>query len=170
VLIPEDGRLTIAHEHFASARLRNFLCASIRPFAACACAPTLVVATPTAQLHELGAVIVAAAAANRGWRAVYLGPSLPAVEICGAIQQNRAHAVALSLVYPDNDPGLPGELRTIRRCLPKDFPVLVGGRAAAAYAETLREIGAHLSNNVTDFCRKLDEVRESNCRETATAP
>ena len=68
-------------------------------------APVLVVATPAGQVHELGALLVGATAANLGWQVTYLGASLPAAEIAGAAQQRRARAVALSLVYPEDDPG-----------------------------------------------------------------
>ena len=49
---------------------------------------------------QLGSTnLVGAAAANLGWHVTYLGASLPAAEIAGAARQNRARAVALSLVY-----------------------------------------------------------------------
>lgn len=162
----EQGRIKIAHEHFASAKIRSFLCESVRPFAADPSAPALVSATPTGQLHELGAVIVTVAAANRGWRVVYLGCSLPAMEICGAVLQNRARAVALSLVYPEDDAQIHQELQTIRRHLGPDIAILAGGRAAAAYSATLKGINAQIAGCLTDFCQQLDAVRAS----TVTAP
>jgi methylmalonyl-CoA mutase cobalamin-binding subunit len=76
---------------------------------------SLVVATPTAKMHKPGALIVATIAASDGWRVTYLGPSLPAEEIAGAAHQNRARAVALSLVYPGDDPFLRGELLKFQR-------------------------------------------------------
>ena len=59
------------------------------------------IATPIGQLHDLGATMIGAAAANVGWRTVYLGPGLPAQEIAGAVKSCGAIAVALSLVYPE---------------------------------------------------------------------
>ncbi|MFN7140933.1 MAG: MerR family transcriptional regulator, partial [Limisphaerales bacterium] len=93
-----EGKITAAHEHFASALIRNFLTNAARPYIAANNAPVLIVATPSGQLHELGAMIVSAAAASVGWRTIYLGPSLPASEIAGAALQNHARAVALSIV------------------------------------------------------------------------
>jgi methylmalonyl-CoA mutase cobalamin-binding subunit len=66
-------------------------------------------------MHKPGALIVATIAASDGWRVTYLGPSLPAEEIAGAAHQNRARAVALSLVYPGDDPFLRGELLKFQR-------------------------------------------------------
>lgn len=138
----QSGELTAAHEHFLSAALRTLLGQSVRQFALPESAPVVVVATPAGQLHELGAVMVAAAAANHGWRVTYLGASLPAAEIAGAAIQNKARAVALSIVYPEDDDGLGGELSSLRRYLPAEIKILAGGRAAPAYNESLSAIGA----------------------------
>lgn len=155
----ERGELTVAHEHFTSAKIRSFLGESIRPFAGMDGAPVLVVATPSGQLHDLGAVLVSTAAGQRGWRVVYLGASLPAVEISGAALQNRAAAVALSLVFPEDDLSLPAQLTQLRRSLPPETALLVGGRAASAYQPVLRDLGAQVSNSLAEFCRQLDGVR-----------
>lgn len=94
----------------ASAVVRTSLGNLRRGFGPTSSAPSLVVATPTAQMHELGALIVAMIAASDRWRVTYLGPSLPAEEIAGAAHQSQARAVALSLVYPGDDPFLRGQL------------------------------------------------------------
>lgn len=155
----QRGELTAAHEHFASAHIKGFLSRVTRPFAAQEDAPRLVVATPAGQLHELGAVMAASAATNAGWRTVYLGPNLPAAEIAGAARQCQARAVALSVVYPADCGRLPEELRQLRRTLPTEVAVLVGGRAAGGYAACLRELGAVLIHDVPGLCRELDQLR-----------
>jgi DNA-binding transcriptional MerR regulator/methylmalonyl-CoA mutase cobalamin-binding subunit len=137
-----EGVITAAHEHFASAVIRIFLGHAARPFAGTESDPVLVVATPAGQIHELGALLVAAAAANLGWRITYLGANLPAAEIAGAARQNRARAVALSLVYPDDDPRLESELTRLHDSLPGDVTILAGGRAMPAYRDVLEKIHA----------------------------
>jgi len=156
-----QGTITAAHEHFASAFLRSFLSNSSRPFALSDGTPSLVVATPTGQLHELGAVMIASAARNLGWRVVYLGVSLPAAEIVGAAVQNRARAVALSLVYPMDDPGIGKELADLRRFLPAEVRVLAGGRASGAYRDALNSIGAIQAGDLDAFCSQLEELRNT---------
>jgi MerR family transcriptional regulator, light-induced transcriptional regulator len=131
-----------------------------RPFAGTENAPVLVVASPAGQIHELGALLVGATAANLGWHVTYLGPSLPAAEIAGAARQNRARAVALSLVYPEDDPRLEGELTRLRESLPGEIPLLVGGRAAPAYQVALQKIGAILVKDLMDFGSALDKFRK----------
>ena len=124
-------------------------------------APALVVATPAGQVHELGALLVGATAANLGWQVIYLGASLPAAEIAGAARQRRARAVALSLVYPEDDPKLEGELSRLRESLPTEVPLLVGGRASLAYREHLEKIGAITMENLTHLGLTLDTLRKS---------
>ncbi len=154
------GEVTAAHEHFLSASLKVILGQMAKQFATPDNAPGIIVATPVGQLHELGALMVNTAAAHLGWRTIYLGTSLPAAEIAGAAAQNRVNAVALSIVYPEDDPSLPQELANLRRFLPAQINILTGGRAAAAYRETLTRIGAIQTGDLDEFCAQLDTLRK----------
>ena len=155
-----NGEVTAAHEHFLSASLKVFLGQMAKQFATPDNAPGIIVATPVGQLHELGALMVNTAAAHLGWRTIYLGTSLPAAEIAGAAAQNRVNAVALSIVYPEDDPSLPQELANLRRFLPEQIKILTGGRAAAAYRATLTRIGAIQTGDLDEFCAQLDALRK----------
>lgn len=166
----QRGEATAAHEHFASALIRDFLARSARPFAIPEGAPRLVVATPSGQLHELGAVIVAAAASNLGWRVIYLGANLPAVEIAGAAIQNGVRAVLLSLIYPADDRQLVGELVQLRRCLPTGVSIVCGGRAVWGYAETLRGIGALMPSDLPELCSLLGSMRNGSWERNGADP
>jgi len=154
-----DGTITAAHEHFASAVLRTWLAKAARSFAADSSEPVLIVATPAGQLHELGALLVGALATYLGWRVIYLGASLPAPEIANAAKQQQARAVALSLVYPDDDPRLESELVRLRELLPPETKLITGGRAAPAYRETLARVGAVQTNDLAHLGATLDELR-----------
>lgn len=154
-----DGTLRTAHEHFASAALRTFLAQAARPFATDGSQPKLVVATPSGQVHELGALLAGALAANLGWHVTYLGTSLPAAEIAGAARQNQARAVALSLVYPMDDPGLETELARLRDLLPAEIAMVVGGQAAPAYGAVLQQMGAVQVGDLVALGAYLDRLR-----------
>lgn len=155
-----DGSITAAHEHFASAVIRNFLGYAVQSFAGTERAPVIVVATPSGQLHELGALLAGAAAANLGWQVTYLGASLPAAELAGAARQNRARAVALSLVYPEDDPRLESELTRLRELLPPEVALLIGGRAMPAYRDVIEKIGALQITNLGELSSTLDSLRK----------
>jgi len=155
-----DGTITAAHEHFASAVIRIFLGQAAKSYGSMDNAPVLVVATPAGQVHELGARLVGATAANLGWQVTYLGASLPAAEIAGAARQNRARAVALSLVYPEDDPRLEGELTLLRELLPREVALLTGGRAMSAYLDAIERIGAVQIKDLMHLGSTLDDLRK----------
>lgn len=154
-----EGIITAAHEHFASAIIRVFLTNISKPFAIPETAPRIIVATPAGQLHELGAVIASATCASAGWRVTYLGTNLPAAEIAGAFIQNHAQAVALSIVFPDDDPELSDEFQRLRTFLPHDAHIIAGGRASSAYRKTLGSIKATICLDIKDFTQALDRLR-----------
>lgn len=155
------GAITAAHEHFLTAGLKVFLGNLAGQFAVSPVSPSIVIATPAGQLHELGAVMINAAAAQAGWRTTYLGASLPAAEIAGAVIKSNALAVAISLVYPEDDPHLPQELRDLRRFLPANVTLFSGGRAASAYMKSLQGIDAVQLNDLEAFSQQLDLLRKS---------
>jgi methylmalonyl-CoA mutase cobalamin-binding subunit/DNA-binding transcriptional MerR regulator len=137
-----QGLLRPAQEHLATAVIRSALASMMDNGTPSATAPTLVVATLAGQTHELGAMLAAAAASSHGWRVVYLGANLPVVEIAAAANHTRASAVALSLIYPTDDPAIPGALRELRAALPADTAILAGGSATSRYAAALEAVGA----------------------------
>jgi len=161
-----EGGITAAQEHFGTGILREVLADLVRPFSASDRAPVLVVATPAGQLHELGAWLAGAMAANLGWQVIQLGASLPAAEIAGAARGKGARAVALSLVYPEDDEKLPGELTMLRELMPPDTALLVGGRAMPAYRDVLQRIGAILAEDLVQLGLVLDRLRQPGRKAT----
>lgn len=153
------GELTAAHEHFATDLIRLFLSRAARPFAGSENAPLLMVATPAGQIHELGALLAAASAANVGWRVTYVGPSLPAADLAGAVRQKNARALALSIVYPEDDDKLGAELDRLRALLP-DTVIIAGGRALPGYAAALERIAAIQTSTLSEFEAVLDRLRK----------
>jgi DNA-binding transcriptional MerR regulator/methylmalonyl-CoA mutase cobalamin-binding subunit len=165
-----EGEITAAHEHFASAVIRIFLGHAAKSFVATEHAPVLVVATPHGQLHELGALLAAATAANLGWNIIYLGPSLPAAEIAGAVRQQEARAVALSIVYPEDDPRITVELERLQQLLPPGVQMLVGGRAAPSYRSALEKTGAVEMRDLAHLASTLDLLRKPKEKHVFTQP
>ncbi len=156
----ETGELSIAEEHAASAVIRELLFLNSRPYAESFSAPGIVIATPAGQLHELGAALVSSTARRRGWRVTYLGASVPAEEIARAVVRSHSQAVGLSIVYPADDPLLPDELRRLKRLLPADVALLLGGRSARGYYQLAEEIGAIIPTDLDGFKAGLDRLRE----------
>lgn len=128
----QRGELTPFSEHAASAALRGVLARAQRVVID-RDASGLVLATPAGELHELGILIAALCAQERGARVVYLGCDLPADEIARAALDARARAVGLGIVALD--PTLAGrEVRALRRRLPETIELWLGGAGAARLA------------------------------------
>jgi DNA-binding transcriptional MerR regulator/methylmalonyl-CoA mutase cobalamin-binding subunit len=151
------GDVLIAQEHFASAFLRSELEGIRYSFAPSPGAPRIVIATPSGQMHELGALMAAITVARHGWRATYLGPNLPAGEVAAAVKQVGARAVGLSVVFPESDLRTIGELKRLRELLGPDFPILVGGSGADSYREVIGEITAVAVSNLSSLALALTE-------------
>ena len=155
------GELNIAHEHFATSAITVFLSSFARPYPAGNSAHHLVVATPTGQMHELGAIIAVAAAQSHGWRGTYLGSSLPIEELVGAATQLKARAIGLSIVFPPDDIALTRDLLKLPKLLPPECAVIVGGRSVQTYAETLQEVKAIKVNALEELYPVLDSLQQT---------
>ena len=153
------GALRIAHEHLATAVIRTLWGSICQGFDVSASMPTLVIATPRGQLHEIGALIAGTTAASEGWQVTYLGPNLPAEEIVGCVVQNAAQAVGLSIVYPTDDPHLVNELQKLRRGLQEHVSLFVGGAGAVPYDHVVSAIGGVRVNDMQTFRFELQTLR-----------
>lgn len=154
-----DGRIKVAHEHLASAVIRSFLGNLYYQSRSKPGAPGIVCATPTSQVHELGALMVAVTADSEGWNTTFLGADIPADDIAGAAISTNAKAVALSITFTGESNALIAELRTLRRMLPERTALLVGGRSAPEFSNVIDEIGAMQVADLSDFRSELQKVR-----------
>ena len=156
-----SGELRVANEHLASSVIRSFLFNLLESYSINDSAPVLVSATPIGQEHELGALIAGVIAASAGWKVVYLGSNLPAEEIGSVVSYLNAKVVAISLVYPSDDPSLPKELKKLKQILTSNISIIAGGRAADGYLNVLDDIGACVVKNTKQLRLELDTIREN---------
>ena len=105
-----------------------------------------------------GAMLAAAAASSHGWWVIYLGANLPVSEIAIAASHTRASAVALSLLYPTDDPTIADALRGLRAALPASTEIIAGGTAAASYAPALAAVGATRFGSIRELRSWLREA------------
>ncbi len=154
----QEGTIRIANEHLASAVTRTMIGGMTNGLGLPENAPHLVVTTPAGIIHEYGALAVAVMASTEGWKITYLGPNLPAEEIAGVVQAKNSRAVALSIVYPPDDPLIAAELRKIRELVPDDIVLIVGGRSAKSYGATLSEIEARYADDLATLRRVLRNI------------
>ncbi len=160
------GEWKIAQEHLASAVARTMLGSMYSFTRQEKDAPIIVTTTPSGQLHEFGALMAAITAAMAGWQVTYLGPNLPAQDIAASALKSGARAIALSLVYPPDDPRLAMELRQLRKLVGDDMMIIAGGGAAANFKPELEEIGAVVSADLGDLRSTLGHLRNSRNQES----
>lgn len=154
----QKGSIRIYHEHMMTIVIRKFLQDQLLAIRIPPTAPAIVVATPIGQQHELGALIAAVTAASLGWEVIYLGSNLPAEEIAAVIQEKKAQAVLLSIVYPASDPQLKNELYRLRQMTDKNLTLLVGGRAVHSYLPTLQSVEAIIFSDFSQLLHHLNAL------------
>ena len=156
-----EGEIRVANEHLASSVVRSFMFNLLESYPINDSAPVMVSATPRGQEHELGALIAGVVAASSGWKVIYLGASLPAEEIGAVVSYLEAKVVALSIIYPGDDPHLKRELSKLHQILPSEVSVVVGGRAAKGYYNELDKMGAIMVSNTRQLRLELEAIREN---------
>lgn len=152
------GEMGIAHEHLATAVFRQVLGWVRETAEAGSRAPALVVATLPNQLHEGGALLVAAAAATEGWRVIYLGVDLPPADIAAAALRTGARAVALSLIHPADDSAIGAHIVALRRALPAELPLIFGGAAAESFREHIEAVDGEIVTELAELRRALSAL------------
>ena len=156
------GIIRISSEHMASEVVRSFLATIRSRFRTKQpSSPNIVIATPAGQFHCIGAFTIAVIAESEGWKTNFLGSNLPAIDIIQAVTKNNSKAVGLSITYPPDDPKLAQELQTLRAGLPDKTKILVGGKSAYAYDETIAGISALHMTSLKKFLEVLREIRSS---------
>ena len=154
-----QGKIKISHEHLASETLRTFLGNIISNSKTSSEAPVIIVTTPSGQLHEFGAILAAASAATEGWNVCYLGPNLPSEEIASATLSREARVVALSVVFPADDPNIINDIIKLREILNSNIKIILGGRAYRDYMKHLISQDIIFIDSLDDFRSELENIR-----------
>ena len=124
-----EGSLDIRHEHFGSSLLGDFLRNARAPLEDRATGPLVVLATPAGELHGLGLQMIALVFALAGCQTLVLGVDTPTSQIVAVAREVRIGAVAISCIQlPQRS--CSAQVRTLRRELPRQIPILLGGASA----------------------------------------
>jgi methanogenic corrinoid protein MtbC1 len=140
-----EGELEIRHEHFASGVLGDFLRTVRQPLEDRASGPVAALATLPNELHGLGLQMAALVFALSGWRSLLLGVDTPIPQIAALARDAPVAAVALSCVQ-ERARSTTASIRALRRGMPRNIPLLVGGRGAPGRSELK---GVHLIQDLS---------------------
>jgi methylmalonyl-CoA mutase cobalamin-binding subunit len=131
------AEIGIRHEHFASARIQEFLARHWQPLSDAASGPTAVCATLQGERHTLGLHMAAFTLALNNLRIVFLGADLPATEIAEAAAQHAASAVVLSAARGVDREGLERDCAALRLAIGLDIPIVAGGAGFDPFPTTV---------------------------------
>jgi len=137
------GQIQPGHEHLCTVTVERILNWMSEPAAPKPGVPRIVVATLRGERHGLGAMLVAASAGLEGWRVTHLGTDLPTDDIVQAAHLIGANAVAISVIHVTDPAETAREVHDLRRALPPDTALIVGGAGATRLQNDLAS-GVHV--------------------------
>jgi methanogenic corrinoid protein MtbC1 len=144
----QGGTLSIAQEHMTSSILRNLLGGLVRLGTSSTPSQRILFATPAGEMHEFGILAAAMLAVASGFEALYLGSSLPALEIVAAAERTSPCAVVVGIKATEPTPATIKELRILAARLPKTAELWLGG---SNVKKTLASIGSARSFALENF-------------------
>jgi methanogenic corrinoid protein MtbC1 len=156
----ENGRISIAEEHFIAGVMRNLLASLLRSRGPAQDGAVLL-ATPPGERHEIGILLAAMIIADAGFKVYYLGIELPSNEVVEAARRSRAVLIGIGLVNGENRKQATASVRTMEESLPGHAELWLGGRAAPAVA---RELGTTRALVIPDLPTMDREIRRLRTR------
>jgi DNA-binding transcriptional MerR regulator/methylmalonyl-CoA mutase cobalamin-binding subunit len=163
------GSLKIIHEHMASAVIQGILWEMLRSAHTETHAPGMIVATPSGQMCQMGALMGSIIAADAGWKPHYFGPNLPAEEIAAASARKNVAAVALSITCQSDESAMERAFKRLKATLPEGVHLFVGGRASIAYQEMIEAVGGQCFSSLTEFMAAVVDIGIQKTIEPAPA-
>jgi methanogenic corrinoid protein MtbC1 len=120
---------------------------------------TVVLGSPADEMHTLSTSMVADLIRFEGWNVSDVGANMPAEAFAEAIRQGEdVVAVCIGVTMPGSLPAAQATIGAIRKVVPRDLPILVGG-AGVASDEVARKLGAdRRSGSVHELIEVLGEV------------
>jgi DNA-binding transcriptional MerR regulator/methylmalonyl-CoA mutase cobalamin-binding subunit len=154
-----DGKLDVRHEHFASEILTDLLRSLRAGIASSSEGPVVLFATLRNEQHGLGLQMAALVASLRGATARILGTDTPIEEVALAAQELGARAVAISVSLAQGGVETDRSLSELRRRLPPDIALVVGGGGARGIRRGPR--GVDFVDDFAAFERWLEPLLEA---------
>ena len=172
----EQGRVSIAHEHFGTAVTQ--LCMSILyPHLAQGRVPlqrTAVATNVGGEAHEVGLRIVTDLLERAGWRTAYLGSGVPVDDVLDQLAERRADVLAISATMSGQLHAVKDVIAAVRadpRCAA--VKVVVGGRPFQLAPELAATLGADAwaadATGAVEVCNRLVEERAATISSAAGA-
>ncbi len=155
----QRGEWSVVQEHMLSGVVRRQLSAALDRHLSHSDGPTILFTTLSGERHELGGLMGAFLAASRGYRSIYLGPDLPAGDICTFCSRRPVDALALSLVTQPDVNDARGQLDELRKGVPATTEIWVAGQAANLLARDHLPEGVVAIPDLSGFLDRLARLK-----------
>ena len=156
------GEITIAHEHQATNYLRGKLHHLLELAGSPRQGPTVVLACPSGEWHEIGALSIAIFLRRAGVRTHYLGANTPIPDLARFAREVSAGAIMLSASTPEVIEELRPQAHLLREVVPL---VIYGGYAFSQNPHLATELGGvfagHSAADALEFVLKQLEPKPS---------
>lgn len=148
------GKLSVAHEHFASHRIATVLRDLVRLSSAARSSTTVLLASFADDDHELGLLGLAVHIGTWGLRPVVLGARTPPGALRNAVESVNPAVVGLSLTLPP-DAARARELVDDYANACGHTPWIVGGAAVKSVADLVRARGGRIDPGTMESLRAM---------------
>ena len=157
----EAGEGSIAEEHFFAFYLRNKLGARYHHRPRGNHGDSLLLAGLPGEHHEIGLLLFALAAHEKGYRVIPLGANMPLSELAAVARMKQCSGIVLSgAIEPARkvlDESLPDLVRSA------GMPVMVGGLASVYACDAIDRAGAEtLGRDIDHGLKRIEEILSSN--------
>jgi len=136
----EEAIGSVAEEHFFGVYMRNKLGARFHHRQGNPQGPKLLAACLPGELHEIGILLFALAAHDRGFQIVLLGADMPMDELPIVVRRTHCDAIVLSGAIEPSEAVLTQQLPKLVH--DSRVPVFIGGITARLYEEEISNTGA----------------------------
>ncbi len=153
------GRLRPAHEHVATAVIKQILGWLLERSRPTSRGRRIVIGMLSGEPHGLGGLLAATSAALTGWEVLFLGEDLPPSEISAAAEAMPAEIVGLSIVSPLSLDGIPSQLRELLELLPPGIDVVLGGARGVELQKGMSDPRVTAVSSLAEFRKMLREMQ-----------
>jgi methanogenic corrinoid protein MtbC1 len=149
----QDGRASVAAEHFGSGLIRARLLAALGSCSRTAGQGVALIGAAPNEQHDIPPLVLAILLRRRGWQSVYLGSGMPFEALVDAVTRKRPLLVCLSSSTSSTVPDLVDALMRMRRLLEtKSVTLTYGGlpfRQDPTLCEPLAGVATYLGDDLT---------------------
>jgi MerR family transcriptional regulator, light-induced transcriptional regulator len=154
-----EGKINTAQEHLLSSSIKRMVFSLIHVYRRQASGPELVFATLAPERHELGLLMACLIASGQGARCYYLGPDIPRLDLLHAVEHLLPNALVLGVMQYPMDGSLAPELTRLRKEMPDDTALWIGGPGIAEIEADQLPDRCRLLAGYEEFSQEISYIR-----------